>query len=108
MKTINILVLAVIFLMGCDTFFGIQSTVTDAVTGNPIPDAKITLVLDKGVEEPDLVRHTGTNGIFNAWINEPSSAWATLTVEKSGYDTWATQFRGRPKPGIVIKLKPKQ
>ena len=99
---------ALLLNAGCDTFFLVRAKVTDGSTGQPITGATAKLVLDKGVGEPDLIRTTGTNGVLNMIINEHSSAWATLTVTKPGYDTWSTQFQGRPKPGIVIRLKPKE
>ncbi len=95
-------------LAGCDTFFGVHTVVTDAVTGTPVTGATVKLVLDKGVEEPDVVTTTDTNGAVRILINEHTSAWATMTVSKPGYQTWSTQFKGSPRPGFVIKLKPEK
>ncbi len=108
MKTILLFCLffAVTFITGCDTFFAIDAVVTDAATGLPISDATATLVLDKGFEEPNTIETTGTNGELEMIVNEPDTAWMTLTVEKQGYETWSTQFRGKPRPGFVIPLKP--
>ena len=100
-----IFMIALLPLAGCDTFFGIQGIVTDANTGGPIANAKVKLVLDKGVEEPNVVTTTPADGQVGIWINEPSCAWATLTVEKPGYQTWSTQFRGSPKGTVVIRLQ---
>ena len=99
------LLLAVATVAGCDTFFNVSTVVTDASTGQPLSDATVTLVLDKGVGEPDVIKTTRTNGEVDILINEHSSAWATLTVEKKGYETWSTQFRGSPRRGLVIRLK---
>ena len=99
------LLLLVATVTGCHTFFTVNTVVTDASTGQPLSDATVTLVLDKGVEEPDVVKTTGTNGKVEIWINEPPSAWATLTVEKNGYETWSTQFRGSPCHEFAIRLK---
>ena len=99
------LLLLVVTVTGCDTFFFVNTVVTDESTGQPLSDATVTLVLDKGVEDPDVVKTTGTNGKVDIFINEPSSAWATLTVEKDGYETWSTQFRGSPCHEFVIRLK---
>ena len=99
------LLLAVASITGCDTFFFVNAFVTDASTGQPLSDATVTLILDKGVEEPDVVKTTGINGEVDIMINEHSSAWATLTVEKKGYETWSTQFRGNPCHEFVICLK---
>ena len=80
--------------------------VTDARTGLPVPDATVTLVLDKGAGEPDVIKSTGMDGAAAIWINEPDSAWATLTIKKNGYQTWATQFQGSPHCIFIIRLEP--
>jgi len=99
------LLLAVASITGCDSFFFVDAVVTDASTGKPLSDATATLVLDKGAGEQDVIITTGTNGEVDIVINEHSSAWATLTVEKEGYETWSTQFRGSPCHDFVICLK---
>ena len=104
----SLTVFGVLTLAGCDTFFRIDTIVTDATTGQPIPYATVTLILDRGVGEPAVTRTTGSNGVVDIVINEHSSAWATLTVEKTGYQTWSTQYRGRPRPGFVIRMKPEE
>jgi len=98
--------LALVVLVGCDTFFTIHTVVTDAMTGEPIPGAAATLVLDRGIEEPDTWTVTGPDGRIDIGINEPGGAWATLTVEKPGYQTWSTQFQERPETEFVIRLMP--
>ncbi len=107
MRKIQILFAAIFFLTvaGCDKFFYIEAIVTDANTYAPIPNAKATLVLDRGYEEPDVTQVTDANGVIFIMINEPCTAWATLTVEKPGYQSWSTQFRGSPEGTVVIRLK---
>lgn len=93
-------------LSGCDTFFVIDALVVDSVTGTPIPDAAATLVLDKGHAEPRQVVESAEDGSIYMLMNEPAEAWATLTVEKQGYTTWSTQFRGISRFPFVVRLVP--
>jgi hypothetical protein len=103
----QLLFLTVLFVLtGCDAFFAVGTTVIDSETGEPIEGAKATMVLDRGVEEADVIRYTDPNGQVGLAMNEHISAWTTLTVEKSGYQTWETQFRGKPTTDFVIRLKP--
>jgi hypothetical protein len=98
--------IAVLTLAGCDTFFIIDASVVDSVTGTPVPKATATLVLDKGFSEPDQVIESADDGTIRMAMNEPAEAWATLTVEKQGYVTWSTQFQGRSGFPFVIYLVP--
>jgi hypothetical protein len=93
---------------GCDKFFSVEAVVTDAATSQPVSDAHATLVLDKGVDEPTSVKTSAADGTLKMLMNEPASAWATLTVEKPGYHPWSAQFKGRPCPGLVIRLIPEK
>ena len=79
-KMILVLLMLMLFISGCDTFFTLNTLVIDDKTGEPISGAK---------------------GMF---MNEPESAWATMTIEKEGYATWSTQFRGAPRSLLVIRL----
>ena len=104
-KTIIFLVL-MLFVSGCDTFFGLDALVIDDRTGCPISGANATLVLDRGYEEPDVTETSSDDGQIRILINEPRDAWATLTVEKKGYSKWSTQFRGAPVNEFAIRLMP--
>ena len=106
MKVKTILVLFAATLMGCDTFFAVSGTVTDGRTGLPLPGARATLVLDKGAGEADTTRISTNDGRVGMIINEPPNAWATLTIEKPGYQKWSTQFQGAPEKPLVIRLWP--
>jgi hypothetical protein len=91
---------------GCDSFFTIRGMVVDRATGTPLEGAKVTLILDKGVAEPVHTLTTKADGVLSMGMNEHESAWATLTVEHSGYCTWSTQFKGSPGKDIVVKMVP--
>ena len=92
---------------GCDLFWGLRSSVVDAATGRPISNAKVYLVLDKGVGEPPRTVMTDQTGQFQLMINEPVSAWCTVTISKDGYQTWSTQFQEAPRDtDFVVKLVP--
>ncbi len=99
-------IVAVLFLGGCDTFFVVRGTVIDSTTSLPIGGADVELVLDRGAGEPDQLTETKPDGSIELWMNEPRSAWATLTIRKDGYETWSQQFRGSPKNGLEIYLRP--
>jgi hypothetical protein len=105
-KAIIFLVL-MLFVSGCDTFFGVDALVIDDRTGCPISGANATLVLDRGVEEADVTETSSDDGEIMIWINEPRDAWATLTVDKEGYCKWSSQFRGAPVNEFVIRLIPR-
>ena len=107
MKSQHLFLFAVVFLMtGCESFFRVRGTVTDYRTGAPIAGAKATLVLDRGAGEEDHSEVTDSTGRIGFWMNEPQSVWATLTVTKTNYDIWSTQFRGAPRSEIRIRLVP--
>jgi hypothetical protein len=107
MKTHSLLLIALAFaLTGCDTFFKLRGTVRDYRTGAPIAGATARLVLDRGVEEPDQLSVTDDTGIISFGMNEPRRAWATLTVQRTNYSTWSTQFRGSPRSEIEVRLIP--
>lgn len=108
-KLTILIVVAVATLTGCDSFFGIHTVVTDAATGQPLAGATAILVANNGPAAGVLKCSwtTGTNGVLNHYINEHSSGWATLTIRKPGYETWSTQFKGSPRVGFVVRLKPK-
>ena len=93
-------------LTGCDTFFTVRATVVDHSTGEPLAGANGLLVLDKGIGEQDQAVATGDDGRLFLLMNEPDDVWATLTIAKHGYCTWATQFRGAPRHEIVVRLVP--
>lgn len=93
-------------LVACDTFHIVNAVVLDGNTGKADSGANATLVLDKGVEEPDKQAVSDSRGAFNIFMNEPGSAWTTLTVQKDGYEVWSRQFQGAPSRGFEIKLKP--
>jgi hypothetical protein len=104
MKLFPIILAILLFLCGCDKFFTIDALVVDNSTNQPIIGAKATLVLDKGVEEPDNIKESHLDGRIKMFMNEPQEAWATLTIEKDGYNKWSTQFRGAPCAEFVIRL----
>lgn len=101
----NILAICFVAMFsGCHSFFSVNAVVSDAETGIPIEGASATLVLDKGVGENPINLETKEDGKLRMWMNEPPSAWATLTVDKNGYLPWSTQFQGKPRHPIVVKL----
>jgi len=93
------------FVCGCDHFFCVDALVVDGVTGIPVAGAKGTLVLDRGVEELDVVAASADDGQITMCMNEPADAWATLTIEKQGYCVWSAQFRGAPRNQVSIQLQ---
>ena len=107
MKKIFTVLLLMLFVSGCDTFFTLSTLIIDDRTGEPVSDAKATLVLDKGVEEPNVVETSSGEGIITMFMNEPECAWATLTIEKEGYNKWSAQFRGAPRNPFVARLIPR-
>jgi len=107
MKKVIIVLILILFVSGCDTFFIIGTSIIDDRTGEPISGAKATLVLDdQGIEEPDIVEISSRDGVVGMFMNEPETAWATLTIEKGGYNKWSTQFRGAPRKPFVVRLIP--
>ena len=74
----------------------LEAIVTDCATQVPVSGVKATLKLDRGVGEPDRTADTGPDGRLRILMNEPLSAWATLTLEKAGYRSWTRQFQGTP------------
>jgi len=107
MKSQHLFLFAVVFLVtGCDTFFAVRGTVTDYRTGTPIAGAKAMLILDRGVGEEDHIGVTDGTGRIGFVMNEPQGVWATLTITKTNYGTWSTQFRGAPRSEIGIRLVP--
>lgn len=101
-----LLVAALLFVTGCDTFFTLRGTVHDYRTGAPVPGARATLVLESGGAEDDHIGMTDGTGRLSFVMNEPPGVWATLTVTKTNYGTWSTQFRGAPRSEIEIRLVP--
>ena len=104
-KTIVFLAL-ILFVSGCDTFFRVNALIIDDRTGYPISGAEATLVLDKGIEEPNVTEISNDDGRVRMFMNEPQDVWATLTVKKKGYSKWSTQFRGAPINEFAIRLIP--
>jgi len=101
-----LIVVAAIVAAGCDTFFTIDATVTDCTTQAPLADVTAVLHLDDGFGEEDQTRITGADGKLHIVINEPDSVTATLTLTKTGYQTWSHQYRGNPDGPIDICLDP--
>ena len=92
----TVVAVGVLLLIACDRFFSIEAIVTDCATQVPVSGVKATLKLDRGVGEPDRTADTGPDGRLRILMNEPLSAWATLTLEKAGYRSWTRQFQGTP------------
>jgi hypothetical protein len=109
MKVLSLIVVGTLLLVaGCEKFFYVNGLVVDSNTNQPISGATATLVLDKGVEEPNQTHITGSDGGFCISFNEHAFAWATLTVDRPGYQAWSTQFCGAPQNPFVIRLKHEQ
>jgi hypothetical protein len=92
-----ILAAATLLLSACDRFFTIEAVVTDCGTQAPLAGVKATLKLDRGVGEPDLTKDTRPDGRLHMLMNEPPTAWATLKLERPGYQPWTRQFQGSPR-----------
>ena len=103
---VGFVVAMTILASACDNFFTIETRVTSCRSGFPVARANAVLKLDRGFGEPDLAVQTDINGWLHMLINEPPSAWATLTIQAPGYNQWRRQFRGQPKAGIAICLEP--
>lgn len=106
MKKMITVLLLVLFVSGCDTFFIIDTLIIDKRTGEAISGAKATLVLDEVFYEPDHIEITDSDGTVGMVMNKPANSWATLTIEKEGYNKWSTQFRGAPRKPFIIQLIP--
>jgi len=98
-------VLAVV-LLGCDTFFEFDVVVTDCVTGEPLPGAVATTHLDDGFGEEDHTSATDANGKVFIHLNEPDGVTVTLTIDRTGYQTWTKRFRGEPSKPYSVCLEP--
>ena len=81
-------------LLGCDTFFEFRLVVTDCATGRPLQGAVATTHLDDGFGEEDHTAATDANGTVFIHLNEPDGVTVTLTIARTGYQTWTKQFRG--------------
>ena len=92
----TVVAVGVLLLIACDRFLTIEAIVTDCATQVPVSGVKATLKLDRGVGEPDRTGDTGFDGRLRILMNEPSSAWATLTLEKASYQSSTKQFQGTP------------
>jgi hypothetical protein len=106
MKKIITVLLLLLFVSGCDTFFTINTLVIDDKTGEPLSGAKATLVLDEVYYEPNVIEITDSDGTVGMFMNKPANSCATLTIEKEGYNKWSTQFRGAPRKPFIIQLIP--
>jgi len=95
-----------LFFSGCDSFFVLNALVIDARTETPLSGARASLVLYKGVGEPNIIKTSQNDGRVRIIMNEPPDAWATLTIKKEGYKEWSTQFRGAPCNEFAIRLIP--
>jgi len=91
--------------VGCDRFFVLEVTVTGCESGRPLAGVSAHLKLDKGVGEEDHFATTTDQGRLSLLMNEAPNAWATLSLEAAGYETWSRQFRGAPENPIGVCLR---
>jgi hypothetical protein len=49
---------------------------------------------------------TSDTGQFSVGADEPCESWVTLTFQKDGFDTMATQIKGRPDNPLELCMTP--
>lgn len=101
-----LIVVAAIVAAGCDTFFTIDVTVTDCGTQAPLAEVTAVLHLVDGFGEEDHTGITGEDGKLHIVMNEPAGVTATLTLTKTGYQTWSHQYQGNPDGPLAICMDP--
>ena len=77
----------------CDKFFSVAGTVVRCDDRSPLAEVTVKAVLDRGAGEEDQFLLSDEAGRFQVVLNEPSDAWVTITLSKTGFKPVSEQIR---------------
>lgn len=96
--------LALVAVLGCDTFFRVRGVLTDCSTRRPISTGVVSSRLLRGAGEEPSQDHVTIDGAYDLLMNEPPSASFEFVFSAPGYTSRTVVVDTTPERGATLEV----